>query len=196
MSRALTVGGVDGREVEREVSQRAVAGGGAGRARRLDDLQHHRLAVVTHRHLHAAQPLRSCRRCCAAPVPSPGYRKNKIYLWMLNAKLKDRSWKKLELFKVSQKLVEWQTCGRAWKAACWRATWPAGRPRCATWRAAARTAGRRSRARSRRASPAPSARPPSWPRPPPPRPPRSRAAPAPGCSAHCPRCSLPCSAKE
>lgn len=52
--------------------QRAVAGRGATRARRLDDLQHHRLAVVAHRHLHAAQTLRRRRARRAATVPRSG----------------------------------------------------------------------------------------------------------------------------
>lgn len=71
-ARALTVGGVDGRQVQREVAQRAVAAGGARGAGRLDDLQHHRLAVVAHRHLHAAETLRRRHACRAAPVPSSG----------------------------------------------------------------------------------------------------------------------------
>lgn len=69
---ALTVGRVDGRQVQGQVAQRAVAGRRAGRARRLDDLQDHRLAVVAHRHLHAAETFRRRHACRAATVPRSG----------------------------------------------------------------------------------------------------------------------------
>lgn len=57
----LAVRGVYGRQVQGEVSQRAVAGSGAGGARGFYDLKHHRLTVVTDCHLHASQSLRRAR---------------------------------------------------------------------------------------------------------------------------------------
>lgn len=72
MSSALTVSRVNRSEVKREMAERAVAGGGARGAGGLDDLQHHRLAVVAHRHLHAAEPLRRRHARRAAPIPSSG----------------------------------------------------------------------------------------------------------------------------
>lgn len=69
VSRALAVGRVDGRQVQREVPQGAVARRRARSSRRLDDLQHHGLAVVAHRHLHASQTFRRGYSGCAATVP-------------------------------------------------------------------------------------------------------------------------------
>lgn len=69
--RGLTVGGVDRGQVEGEVADGPVAGRRAGGPRRLYDLQHHRLAVVAHGHLDAAQPLSRRRARHAAPVPRP-----------------------------------------------------------------------------------------------------------------------------
>lgn len=75
-SSGSTVGGIYGGQVQREMSQGAVSRGRARGAGALDDLQHHRLAVVAHRHLHAAQPLRRRRAARAARVPHPAGEKN------------------------------------------------------------------------------------------------------------------------
>lgn len=70
-SKPSAVSSINRREIERQMSYRSVARRGPRRATRLDDLKHHRLAVVTDCHLYTSKSFHCCDAICTPTVSRP-----------------------------------------------------------------------------------------------------------------------------